>query len=102
MRKVFIQLLFTVLPLSLVAQNNDLQKKDTIYDEGKGVQFLEISYEQALAKAKAENKRIFIDCYASWCAPCKENAEYHLQRHPYRKLHELPVRHHQSQYGKSR
>ena len=55
-----------------IKKNEDLQKKDTIYDEGKGVQFLDISYEEALAKAKAENKRIFVDCYASWCAPCKK------------------------------
>ena len=77
MKKVFIQLLFAILPLWIAAQekgveNNYSQKKDTVYDEGKGVLFLDISYEQALKKAKAENKRIFVDCYASWCAPCKK------------------------------
>jgi thioredoxin-related protein len=25
-----------------------------------------------LAKAKAEHKYIFVDCYATWCGPCKE------------------------------
>lgn len=55
-----------------IRRNNYSQKKDTVYDEGNGVLFLDISYEQALAKAKAENKRIFVDCYASWCAPCKK------------------------------
>ena len=53
-------------------KNDDLQEKDTIYDEGKGVKFLDISYEQAIEMAKIENKRVFIDCYASWCAPCKK------------------------------
>ena len=53
-------------------KNADLQRKDTIYDEGKGVKFLDISYEQAIEIAKMENKRIFIDCYASWCAPCRK------------------------------
>ncbi len=29
---------------------------------------------EALAKAKAENKLVFLDCYTSWCGPCKEMA----------------------------
>ena len=28
--------------------------------------------EQASAKAKAENKLIFLDCYTTWCGPCKK------------------------------
>ena len=28
--------------------------------------------EQASAKAKAENKLIFFDCYTQWCGPCKK------------------------------
>lgn len=28
--------------------------------------------EQAAAKAKAENKLIFMDCYTQWCGPCKK------------------------------
>src|SRR6185312_17488120 len=27
---------------------------------------------QITAKAKAEHKYIFVDCYATWCSPCKE------------------------------
>ena len=27
--------------------------------------------EQASAKAKSENKLIFLDCYTTWCGPCK-------------------------------
>jgi thioredoxin-related protein len=30
-----------------------------------------LSWEQVKAKAKAENKYIFVDCYATWCGPCK-------------------------------
>lgn len=38
----------------------------------KGISFLEgIPLEEALLKAEKENKLIFIDCYTSWCGPCK-------------------------------
>ncbi len=30
-----------------------------------------LSWTQVLAKAKAENKYIFMDCYTTWCGPCK-------------------------------
>ncbi len=30
--------------------------------------------EQASVKAKAENKLIFLDCYTTWCGPCKKMA----------------------------
>lgn len=30
-----------------------------------------LSWDQVKAKAKTENKYIFLDCYATWCAPCK-------------------------------
>lgn len=30
-----------------------------------------LSWEQLKAKAKAENKYIFVDAYTTWCAPCK-------------------------------
>ncbi|WMI66017.1 thioredoxin family protein [Aestuariibaculum sp. YM273] len=36
-----------------------------------GINFQHISFEEALEKAKTENKLVFIDFYTSWCAPCK-------------------------------
>jgi thioredoxin-related protein len=30
-----------------------------------------LTWEQVEAKAKMENKFIFMDCYATWCGPCK-------------------------------
>jgi len=37
-----------------------------------GVHFVQgLSWEQVKEKAKTENKYIFLDCYASWCGPCK-------------------------------
>lgn len=40
-------------------------------DQNKSVCFQSISLKEALAKAKAEHKNIFMDCYTSWCGPCK-------------------------------
>jgi thioredoxin-related protein len=38
-----------------------------------GIRFKQdISWQQVLTKAKAEHKHVFVDCYATWCSPCKE------------------------------
>lgn len=39
--------------------------------QGEGVDFQDLTFEQALQKATAENRLIFMDAYASWCGPCK-------------------------------
>lgn len=39
---------------------------------GQGIQFTSGSYQEVLKKAKAENKKVFIDFYTTWCVPCKE------------------------------
>lgn len=31
-----------------------------------------LNWDQIKAKAKTEKKYIFVDCYATWCTPCKE------------------------------
>lgn len=36
-----------------------------------GIQFQDITLVQAMEKGTKENKFIFIDCYTSWCGPCK-------------------------------
>lgn len=36
-----------------------------------GIQFENISFDEAIKKAKSSNKLIFIDAYAVWCGPCK-------------------------------
>ena len=40
-----------------------------------GVNFRDITLEEALRQAKAENKLVFMDCYTSWCGPCKNMTE---------------------------
>ncbi len=36
-----------------------------------GIMFTTGGYEAALARAKAESKLLFVDCYTTWCGPCK-------------------------------
>ncbi len=36
-----------------------------------GIAFEKGTWQEALTKAKKENKMIFMDCYTSWCGPCK-------------------------------
>ena len=36
-----------------------------------GIKFEDANFTTILAKAKKENKLVFIDAYTSWCAPCK-------------------------------
>jgi thioredoxin-related protein len=37
----------------------------------KGIKFIHEDFEKALAKAKSENKMLFMDAYTTWCGPCK-------------------------------
>jgi thiol-disulfide isomerase/thioredoxin len=42
----------------------------TVFSQG--INFEHTSFEEALSKAKKENKLVFMDCYTSWCGPCKK------------------------------
>ena len=39
------------------------------------IRFEQATWNEALAKAKAENKLVFLDTYTSWCGPCKWMAQ---------------------------
>ena len=55
MKRVMLFIWLAVLVLPLAAQ----------------IDFREGGFAKALEAAKAENKLIFMDCYTSWCGPCK-------------------------------
>ena len=37
-----------------------------------GIKFETCTLSEALEKAAAEGKRVFVDCYTSWCVPCRK------------------------------
>lgn len=56
--------------------NNQNAKKATITrEEVSGINFQNLSLEDAKKLAKETNKLIFIDVYTSWCGPCKMMAK---------------------------
>lgn len=57
MKKIFLLLLF--IPFIGFAQ-----EKGTHFEHG-------LTWTEVKAKAKKENKFLFVDCFATWCGPCK-------------------------------
>ncbi len=54
-------ILFLLITIPLLIQAQDI-----------GIHFQhEASWKEIQAKAKAENKYIFMDCFTTWCGPCK-------------------------------
>lgn len=62
MKRAYIVCLFVCI---LTANNVFSQTAETI-------EFKDVTFNEALALAKGSNKLVFIDCYTSWCAPCKK------------------------------
>lgn len=43
--------------------------------QAQGIEFFHGEWKDALIKAKAEDKIIFVDCFTTWCGPCKAMAK---------------------------
>ncbi len=71
---LFLSLLLILGALSCQkkADNAEQTTTEASHNSADGIKFFEGSFAEAKAKAKAENKLIFMDAYASWCGPCKQ------------------------------
>lgn len=52
-------------------QNLTAQEQSSATKKEQGIRFSELTFNQALQEAKGANKLLFIDCYTTWCGPCK-------------------------------
>lgn len=64
-----ISYLLVLLPLLAHTQTD---KSNSDYQRSDGINFIKASWQEVLKRAKTENKFVFVDCYASWCLPCKK------------------------------
>ena len=58
------RLIFCILVMCAVVANSKAQNKSINFEETK-------EWKKIIKKAKKEKKLIFVDCYTSWCGPCK-------------------------------
>src|SRR3954471_1974914 len=62
---------YLLLSLPLLA-HTQTDKNSAVQQDINGINFTKSSWQEVLKKAKAEHKFIFVDCYATWCLPCKK------------------------------
>lgn len=77
MKKIIIGAFLVGLTITGFAFSNKTIENNTEIStkEISGIQFQNLSLEEAKKLAKETNKLIFIDVYTSWCGPCKMMAK---------------------------
>jgi thiol-disulfide isomerase/thioredoxin len=60
--------LLTLFSNVVFAQNTVTKQEETAADT---VTFIHENFNEAIQKARAENKLLFVDGYTTWCGPCK-------------------------------
>lgn len=43
----------------------------TVYAQNRSIEFRDETWQEITEQARKEKKMIFVDCYTSWCGPCK-------------------------------
>ncbi|MGN0004170.1 MAG: thioredoxin family protein [Sphingobacterium composti] len=57
--------------ISPTLQNTVGRIQNELTPKGEIINFLNVSYQEALDLAAKQNKLVFLDCYTVWCGPCK-------------------------------
>lgn len=61
-----------VLTPFLVVAQGEIKMEGSVPPSRQGIKWTEgVSWKEIFKRAKKENKYVFIDCYATWCGPCK-------------------------------
>lgn len=69
MNRLVISTLLVLVAVVIAAMKNSIEYSNKGNTEG--ITFVDENWNQVLAKAKLENKVVFVDIYANWCGPCK-------------------------------
>lgn len=80
--KSFIDLISPTGKINVYAKDNDMKKVVCLLISAfaclqlfsQGIDFKDLTFQEALEQAKIQKKLVFVDCYTSWCGPCKQMA----------------------------